>query len=202
MPVPVLNQLPDPVHLGDLSAKSLAAVTDHTKHFPSQNDLRVCVRWSTQRQQLYYSALIELEKLQSLLTCYLNVEQGWLLLGPPLTCMGCWQTKMLPRDLSPALWCLSHVDPPHFPTHHFISMDKTTPSRFLMTTKRLELKCHQHAALKAMRPLPTNLLLPLLLGNFIEAETTAFYSFRNILSTIRKIYPENGWPNSNTYAYF
>lgn len=61
-----------------------------------------------------------------------------------------------------------------------------------MTAKRLELKCHQYAALKAMRPLSNNLLLPLLLNNFAEAETTAFFSFSSIISTIRKMYPENG----------
>lgn len=89
MLVPGLNQLPESVHLRDLTAKSLAAVTDHTRHLPIQNDLRVCVRWSIQRQQLHYSALIKPEKLQSFLSCYLNVEQGWLLLGLPLTNMGC-----------------------------------------------------------------------------------------------------------------
>lgn len=148
-----------------------------------------------------YSALTKPEKLQSPLTGCLNNEEGWPLLGPPLTSMGCWQTKMLPRDLSPALWCLSCVDLPHFQTPDFISRDKTTPSHFLMTTKRLELKCHQCAALKAMKPLSNNLFLPLLLDNIREPETTAFYSFSSTLSTIRKIYPENGWPNSNPYIY-
>lgn len=170
MPVPVLNKLPDLVHLRDPSAKSLATVTDSTKHFPSQDDLRICVHWSIQGQQLHYSALINPEKLQSLLTCHLNAEEGCLLLGPPLTSTGCWQTKMLPRDLRPALRCLSCVDPPRFQTHHFISRDKTTPSHSLMTTKRLELKCQEHAALKARRPLSNNILLPPLLDNFREAE--------------------------------
>lgn len=113
-----------------------------------------------------------------------------------------WPVWVVDKDVTqrsqPSTLVFFMCESSYFKTQHFITRDKTTPSHFLMTTMRRELKCHQHAALKAMKPFSNNLLFP---QQLYRGRNITFFSFRRILSTIIKMYPENVWPNSNPYIY-